>query len=146
MLVYLKRCVPPPSHYLLSELFETHLPAVIEYCVSFSPNALRQFLILPHSFLSLPVVDTLHMPPTPPSSHGSDSEGSQSPTRSLPPSSPTQLQATVKVTPRVASVLTNSPLLTAPHVRFFLKKMHMLLFVFKRPSYKWKSRINGTAA
>ncbi|XP_015280202.1 PREDICTED: cyclic AMP-responsive element-binding protein 3-like protein 2 [Gekko japonicus] len=79
--------------------------------IKLEPHEVDQFLNLS----SKEVVDTLHMPPTPPSSHGSDSEGGQSPTRSLPPSSPTQLQATVKVTPRVASVLTNSPLLTAPH-------------------------------
>ncbi|PKU36519.1 hypothetical protein llap_13177 [Limosa lapponica baueri] len=48
-------------------------------------------------------------------SHGSDSEGGQSPPRSLPPSSPIQLQATAKVTSRAASALSNSPLLTAPH-------------------------------
>ncbi|KAM4671120.1 cyclic AMP-responsive element-binding protein 3-like protein 2 isoform 4-T4 [Amazona ochrocephala] len=60
-------------------------------------------------------VDPLHLPPTPPSSHGSDSEGGQSPARSLPPSSPIQLQATAKVTSRTASALSNSPLLTAPH-------------------------------
>ncbi|XP_054844398.1 cyclic AMP-responsive element-binding protein 3-like protein 2 isoform X2 [Eublepharis macularius] len=86
-----------------------------------SPKVLPEIKLEPHEvdqFLNLSskeVVDTLHMPPTPPSSHGSDSEGGQSPTRSLPPSSPTQLQANVKVTPRVASALTNSPLLTAPH-------------------------------
>lgn len=61
-------------------------------------------------------VDPLHLPPTPPSSHGSDSEGGQSPARSLPPSSPIQLQATAKVTSRTTSALSNSPLLTAPHV------------------------------
>ncbi|KAL8222114.1 UNVERIFIED_CONTAM: Cyclic AMP-responsive element-binding protein 3-like protein 2 [Gekko kuhli] len=88
----------PPNHKTLPE-------------IKLEPHEVDQFL----NFSSKEVVDTLHMPPTPPSSHGSDSEGGQSPTRSLPPSSPTQLQASVKVTPRVASVLTNSPLLTAPH-------------------------------
>uniref|UniRef100_A0A8C5SQS6 Cyclic AMP-responsive element-binding protein 3-like protein 2 n=1 Tax=Laticauda laticaudata TaxID=8630 RepID=A0A8C5SQS6_LATLA len=79
--------------------------------IKLEPHEVDQFL----NFSSKEVVDTLHMPPTPPSSHGSDSEGGQSPTRSLPPSSPTHLQATVKVTSRTASALTNSPLLTAPH-------------------------------
>nr|XP_056703038.1 cyclic AMP-responsive element-binding protein 3-like protein 2 [Euleptes europaea] len=79
--------------------------------IKLEPHEVDQFL----NFSSKEVMEALHMPPTPPSSHGSDSEGGQSPSRSLPPSSPTQLQATVKVTPRVASVLTNSPLLTAPH-------------------------------
>ncbi|KAM6436806.1 cyclic AMP-responsive element-binding protein 3-like protein 2 [Liasis olivaceus] len=79
--------------------------------IKLEPHEVDQFLNLS----SKEVVDTLQMPPTPPSSHGSDSECGQSPTRSLPPSSPTQLQATVKVTSRAASALTNSPLLTAPH-------------------------------
>nr|XP_046200863.1 cyclic AMP-responsive element-binding protein 3-like protein 1 [Oncorhynchus gorbuscha] len=46
--------------------------------------------------------------PTPPSSHGSDSDGSQSP-RSMPPSSPARLQA------RSSAAISSSPLLTAPH-------------------------------
>lgn len=50
------------------------------------------------------------MPPTPPSSHGSDSDGSQSP-RSLPPSSPARPAA------RSSTAISSSPLLTAPHVR-----------------------------
>lgn len=80
-------------------------------------------------------VDPLHLPPTPPSSHGSDSEGGQSPARSLPPSSPIQLQATAKVTSRTASALSNSPLLTAPHVSwtgFFqhLSYLFVSLFLF----------------
>ncbi|XP_053113423.1 cyclic AMP-responsive element-binding protein 3-like protein 2 isoform X2 [Hemicordylus capensis] len=79
--------------------------------IKLEPHEVDQFLNLS----SKEVMDTLHMPPTPPSSHGSDSEGGQSPTRSLPPSSPTQLQAAAKVTSRMASALTNSPLLTAPH-------------------------------
>ncbi|KAJ7329122.1 hypothetical protein JRQ81_015296 [Phrynocephalus forsythii] len=88
---------------------------------SMNHSALPEIKLEPHEvdqFLNLSskeAVDTLHMPPTPPSSHGSDSEGGQSPTRSLPPSSPTQLQGAVKGTSRTASALTNSPLLTAPH-------------------------------
>ncbi|XP_039917754.1 cyclic AMP-responsive element-binding protein 3-like protein 2 isoform X2 [Hirundo rustica] len=78
--------------------------------IKLEPHEVDQFLNL-----SSKEVDPLHLPPTPPSSHGSDSEGGQSPARSLPPSSPIQLQATAKVASRTASVLSNSPLLTAPH-------------------------------
>lgn len=53
--------------------------------------------------------DLVQMPPTPPSSHGSDSDGSQSP-RSLPPSSPVRPMA------RSSMAISTSPLLTAPHV------------------------------
>uniref|UniRef100_A0A8C8E4V6 Cyclic AMP-responsive element-binding protein 3-like protein 2 n=1 Tax=Otus sunia TaxID=257818 RepID=A0A8C8E4V6_9STRI len=78
--------------------------------IKLEPHEVDQFLNL-----SSKEVDPLHLPPTPPSSHGSDSEGGQSPARSLPPSSPVQLQAAAKVTSRTASALSNSPLLTAPH-------------------------------
>ncbi|XP_040417217.1 cyclic AMP-responsive element-binding protein 3-like protein 2 isoform X3 [Cygnus olor] len=78
--------------------------------IKLEPHEVDQFLNL-----SSKEVDPLHLPPTPPSSHGSDSEGGQSPARSLPPSSPIQLQAMAKVTSRTASALSNSPLLTAPH-------------------------------
>ncbi|XP_061866765.1 cyclic AMP-responsive element-binding protein 3-like protein 2 isoform X4 [Colius striatus] len=79
--------------------------------IKLEPHEVDQFLNLS----SKEAVDPLHLPPTPPSSHGSDSEGGQSPARSLPPSSPIQLQATAKVASRTASALSNSPLLTAPH-------------------------------
>uniref|UniRef100_A0A672UHT8 Cyclic AMP-responsive element-binding protein 3-like protein 2 n=1 Tax=Strigops habroptila TaxID=2489341 RepID=A0A672UHT8_STRHB len=79
--------------------------------IKLEPHEVDQFLNLS----SKEAVDPLHLPPTPPSSHGSDSEGGQSPARSLPPSSPIQLPATAKVTSRTASALSNSPLLTAPH-------------------------------
>ncbi|NXN66146.1 CR3L2 protein, partial [Himantopus himantopus] len=79
--------------------------------IKLEPHEVDQFLNLS----SKEAVDPLHLPPTPPSSHGSDSEGGLSPARSLPPSSPIQLQATAKVTSRAASALSNSPLLTAPH-------------------------------
>ncbi|XP_051476359.1 cyclic AMP-responsive element-binding protein 3-like protein 1 isoform X3 [Apus apus] len=62
-----------------------------------------------NQFLNVPAVDDLvQMPPTPPSSHGSDSDGSQSP-RSLPPSSPARPAA------RSSAAISSSPLLTAPH-------------------------------
>ncbi|XP_068943093.1 cyclic AMP-responsive element-binding protein 3-like protein 2 [Petaurus breviceps papuanus] len=78
--------------------------------IKLEPHEVDQFL----NFSSKEaVVEHLHLPPTPPSSHGSDSEGSQSPSPSLTPSSPTQGPG--KVTSRSASALSNSPLLTAPH-------------------------------
>ncbi|XP_020853720.1 cyclic AMP-responsive element-binding protein 3-like protein 2 isoform X1 [Phascolarctos cinereus] len=78
--------------------------------IKLEPHEVDQFL----NFSSKEaVVEHLHLPPTPPSSHGSDSEGSQSPSPSLTPSSPTQGPG--KMTSRSASALSNSPLLTAPH-------------------------------
>ncbi|KTF90836.1 hypothetical protein cypCar_00001239, partial [Cyprinus carpio] len=75
-----------------------------------------------NQFLSVPSDEHLRLPPTPPSSHGSDSDGSQSPhslpplspghlqsPHSLPPSSPARLQA------RTSTAISSSPLLTAPH-------------------------------
>lgn len=59
-------------------------------------------------FLKVTPEDLVQMPPTPPSSHGSDSDGSQSP-RSLPPSSPVRPMA------RSSNAISTSPLLTAPH-------------------------------
>ncbi|XP_049616393.1 cyclic AMP-responsive element-binding protein 3-like protein 2 isoform X2 [Syngnathus scovelli] len=62
----------------------------------------------------------LQMPPTPPSSHGSDSEGGQSPVRGpTSPSSPAPAQPGLKAPARgsssSSSSLSNSPLLTAAH-------------------------------
>ncbi|KAM5248044.1 cyclic AMP-responsive element-binding protein 3-like protein 1 isoform 1-T1 [Ctenodactylus gundi] len=59
-------------------------------------------------FLNVTPEDLVQMPPTPPSSHGSESDGSQSP-RSLPPSSPVRPMA------RSSTAISSSPLLTAPH-------------------------------
>ncbi|XP_060031746.1 cyclic AMP-responsive element-binding protein 3-like protein 1 [Erinaceus europaeus] len=59
-------------------------------------------------FLKVTPEDLAQMPPTPPSSHGSDSDGSQSP-HSLPPSSP------VRPLARSSTAISTSPLLTAPH-------------------------------
>ncbi|CAN2390946.1 cAMP response element binding [Pristimantis euphronides] len=87
-----------------------------------SPKSLPQIKLEPHEvdqFLNLcpkeaaAASDNLQLPPTPPSSHGSDSEGGQSPSRSLPPSSP--IQSGSKGAARNPSALSNSPLLTAPH-------------------------------
>lgn len=85
--------------------------------IKLEPHEVDQFLNFSPKGL-----ESLQMPPTPPSSHGSDSEGSQSPVHATPalscptsPSSPPPSQAGVKVSPRAASSLSNSPLLTAPH-------------------------------
>ncbi|KAM3587926.1 uncharacterized protein V6R79_017408 [Siganus canaliculatus] len=90
-------------------------------------NIIPQIKLEPHEvdqFLNLSPkgLESLQMPPTPPSSHGSDSEGSQSPVHAPPslscptsPTSPPPAQASLKVSPRSASCLSNSPLLTAPH-------------------------------
>ncbi|XP_017266953.1 cyclic AMP-responsive element-binding protein 3-like protein 2 isoform X2 [Kryptolebias marmoratus] len=88
--------------------------------IKLEPHEVDQFLNLSPKGL-----ESLQMPPTPPSSHGSDSEGSQSPVHATPalsgptsPASPPPSQSSVKVSPRAAassSSLSNSPLLTAPH-------------------------------
>lgn len=90
-------------------------------------NIIPQIKLEPHEvdqFLNLSPkgLESLQMPPTPPSSHGSDSEGSQSPVHAPPglscptsPTSPPPSQASLKVSPRAPSSLSNSPLLTAPH-------------------------------
>ncbi|KAM9845907.1 cyclic AMP-responsive element-binding protein 3-like protein 2 isoform 2-T2 [Aulostomus maculatus] len=90
-------------------------------------NIIPQIKLEPHEvdqFLNLSPkgLESLQMPPTPPSSHGSDSEGSQSPVHAPPglscptsPTSPPPTQASLKVSPRGPSSLSNSPLLTAPH-------------------------------
>ncbi|KAM6895322.1 cyclic AMP-responsive element-binding protein 3-like protein 2 isoform 2-T2 [Xenentodon cancila] len=85
--------------------------------IKLEPHEVDQFLNLSHKGL-----ESLQMPPTPPSSHSSDSEGSQSPVHATPslscptsPTSPPPSQTGMKVSPRAASSLSNSPLLTAPH-------------------------------
>ncbi|XP_060768076.1 cyclic AMP-responsive element-binding protein 3-like protein 1 isoform X1 [Neoarius graeffei] len=89
-----------------------------------------------NQFLSVPTEEHLQLPPTPPSSHGSDSDGSQSP-HSLPPSSPAHMQSPHLLAPssptrlqsphslapssparhpaRSSTAISSSPLLTAPH-------------------------------
>ncbi|KAA8580357.1 hypothetical protein FQN60_005892, partial [Etheostoma spectabile] len=90
-------------------------------------NIIPQIKLEPHEvdqFLNLSPkgLESLQMPPTPPSSLSSDSEGSQSPVHAPPglscptsPTSPPPSQAGLKVSPRAASSLSNSPLLTAAH-------------------------------
>ncbi|KAM6945707.1 cyclic AMP-responsive element-binding protein 3-like protein 1, partial [Aplochiton taeniatus] len=61
-------------------------------------------------FLNIPTDDRLQLPPTPPSSHGSDSDGSLPPSSpNVSPSSPQRQQA------RASAAISTSPLLTAPH-------------------------------
>ncbi|KAI5088530.1 cyclic AMP-responsive element-binding protein 3-like protein 1 isoform X1 [Silurus meridionalis] len=89
-----------------------------------------------NQFLGGPTEEHLQLPPTPPSSHGSDSDGSQSP-HSLPPSSPARMQSPHSLAPsspahlqsshslapssptrhpaRSSTAISSSPLLTAPH-------------------------------
>ncbi|XP_061839633.1 cyclic AMP-responsive element-binding protein 3-like protein 2 [Nerophis lumbriciformis] len=86
--------------------------------IKLEPHEVDQFLNM-----SAKGLDALQMPPTPPSSHGSDSEGSHSPVHAPPslsrptsPASPPPAQAGLKASPRgSSSSLSNSPLLTAPH-------------------------------
>ncbi|KAK1168798.1 cyclic AMP-responsive element-binding protein 3-like protein 2 isoform X1 [Acipenser oxyrinchus oxyrinchus] len=78
--------------------------------IKLEPHEVDQFLNL-----SPKVLDSVQLPPTPPRSHGSDSEGGQSPTRSCLSPSSTQSKPILKVAPRAPSSLANSPLLTAPH-------------------------------
>lgn len=61
-------------------------------------------------------VDHLHLPPTPPSSHSSDSEGSLSPSPRLHPFGLAQTHSPARAPARAPSALASSPLLTAPHV------------------------------
>ncbi|XP_041054305.1 cyclic AMP-responsive element-binding protein 3-like protein 1 [Carcharodon carcharias] len=88
--------ITPPSN-ATEESAQTERSTVPQ--VKVEPKDLNQFLSV-HADVQLP--------PTPPSSHSSDSDGSQSP-RSLPPSSPARPQA------RSSSAISSSPLLTAPH-------------------------------
>ncbi|XP_078272653.1 cyclic AMP-responsive element-binding protein 3-like protein 2 isoform X1 [Rhinoraja longicauda] len=67
-------------------------------------------------FLNLsPKEDIVQLPPTPPSSHGSDCEGGQSPTHSVQSPDPVEPQPAGKIITRAPSALSSSPLLTAPH-------------------------------
>lgn len=85
-----------------------------------------------------PTEEHLRLPPTPPSSHGSDSDGSQSP-HSLPPLSPGQLQSPHSLPPssparlqaRSSTAISSSPLLTAPHVSHTQCSMwHGILIIY----------------
>ncbi|KAM8929404.1 cyclic AMP-responsive element-binding protein 3-like protein 1 isoform 2-T2 [Lycaon pictus] len=79
-----------------------------EHSYSLSGDSAPQSPLLPIKMEDTTQEDLVQMPLTPPSSHGSDSDGSQSP-RSLPPSSPVRPMA------RSSTAISTSPLLTAPH-------------------------------
>ncbi|XP_051886199.1 cyclic AMP-responsive element-binding protein 3-like protein 2 [Pristis pectinata] len=79
--------------------------------IKLEPHEVDQFLNLsPKEGANI-----VQLPPTPPSSHGSDCEGGQSPTRSVQSPDPVEPQSTGKVIMRAPSALSSSPLLTAPH-------------------------------
>ncbi|XP_030649619.1 cyclic AMP-responsive element-binding protein 3-like protein 1 [Chanos chanos] len=92
---------PPPQRKAPEEKSSKELNLNPAPAIKAEPREVNQFL-------TVPTDEHLQLPPTPPSSHGSDSDGSQSP-HSLPPSSPARLQA------RTSAAISSSPLLTAPH-------------------------------
>ncbi|XP_072915055.1 cyclic AMP-responsive element-binding protein 3-like protein 2 [Hemitrygon akajei] len=79
--------------------------------IKLEPHEVDQFLNLSPK----EGTDIVQLPPTPPSSHGSDCECGQSPTRSIQSPDPVEPQSTGKVITRAPSALSSSPLLTAPH-------------------------------
>ncbi|XP_059578796.1 cyclic AMP-responsive element-binding protein 3-like protein 1 isoform X2 [Alligator mississippiensis] len=88
---------------------EKILPALIKASIEIiPPPVIKAEPKEVNQLLNVPADDLVQMPPTPPSSHGSDSDGSQSP-QSLPPSSP------VRPAARSSTAISSSPLLTAPH-------------------------------
>ncbi|XP_056317842.1 cyclic AMP-responsive element-binding protein 3-like protein 1 isoform X1 [Danio aesculapii] len=106
---------PPPQRNHSGEKGSKGLSSNSVPAIKAEPREVNQFL-------NVPSEEHLRLPPTPPSSHGSDSDGSQSPhslpplspghlqsPHSLPPSSPARLQA------RTSTAISSSPLLTAPH-------------------------------
>ncbi|KAM9216468.1 cyclic AMP-responsive element-binding protein 3-like protein 2 [Dugong dugon] len=80
--------------------------------IKLEPHEVDQFLNFSSKEAS---VDHLHLPPTPPSSHSSDSEGSLSPNPRLHPFSLPQTPSPARAGARAPSSLSSSPLLTAPH-------------------------------
>ncbi|XP_072408579.1 cyclic AMP-responsive element-binding protein 3-like protein 2 [Chiloscyllium punctatum] len=80
--------------------------------IKLEPHEVDQFLNLAPKEAE---TEILQLPPTPPSSHGSDCEGGQSPTRSVQSPDPVQPQPVAKCIARAPSTLSSSPLLTAPH-------------------------------
>ncbi|XP_004461713.2 cyclic AMP-responsive element-binding protein 3-like protein 2 isoform X2 [Dasypus novemcinctus] len=80
--------------------------------IKLEPHEVDQFLNFSPKEASM---DHLHLPPTPPSSHSSDSEGSLSPNPRLHPFSLPQAHSPARATTRAPSALSSSPLLTAPH-------------------------------
>ncbi|XP_069325975.1 cyclic AMP-responsive element-binding protein 3-like protein 1 isoform X3 [Eulemur rufifrons] len=94
---------------LLDMELDSPMPGIqAEHSYSLSGDSAPQSPLAPIKMEDTTQEDLVQMPPTPPSSHGSDSDGSQSP-RSLPPSSPVRPMA------RSSTAISTSPLLTAPH-------------------------------
>lgn len=128
------------SHFGLS-LLKDSLPILTDglACMfSMSHGCFRCFKIISVSKTD----EHLRLPPTPPSSHGSDSDGSQSPhslpplspghlqsPHSLPPSSPARLQA------RTSTAISSSPLLTAPHVSHTQRSMCHSTFIIYNSNF-----------
>uniref|UniRef100_A0A4W2EEZ4 Cyclic AMP-responsive element-binding protein 3-like protein 2 n=1 Tax=Bos indicus x Bos taurus TaxID=30522 RepID=A0A4W2EEZ4_BOBOX len=80
--------------------------------IKLEPHEVDQFLNFSPKEAS---VDHLHLPPTPPSSNSSDSEGSLSPSPRLHPFGLPQTHSPARAPARAPSALASSPLLTAPH-------------------------------
>ncbi|XP_007951986.1 cyclic AMP-responsive element-binding protein 3-like protein 2 [Orycteropus afer afer] len=81
--------------------------------IKLEPHEVDQFLNFSSKEAS---ADHLHLPPTPPSSQSSDSEGSLSPSPRLHPFSLPQTASPARAGTRAPSSLSSSPLLTAPHI------------------------------
>uniref|UniRef100_A0A8C5QJF4 cAMP responsive element binding protein 3 like 1 n=1 Tax=Leptobrachium leishanense TaxID=445787 RepID=A0A8C5QJF4_9ANUR len=88
-----------PGPGILQE--DENVPRTTVSNIKAEPGVQNHFLNVPADVLAM-------MPLTPPSSHSSDSDGSQSPC-SLPPPSP------ARPAPRSSHAISSSPLLTAPH-------------------------------
>ncbi|XP_064794486.1 cyclic AMP-responsive element-binding protein 3-like protein 2 [Oncorhynchus masou masou] len=110
---------PKPNPQTATQGKTSKAKEIGEIQIKLEPHEVDQFLNLSPKGL-----ESLQMPPTPPSSHSSDSEGCQSPVHASTPQSPSTpssplspapTQAGLKVSQRTPSSLSNSPLLTAPH-------------------------------
>uniref|UniRef100_A0A674DGS7 Cyclic AMP-responsive element-binding protein 3-like protein 2 n=1 Tax=Salmo trutta TaxID=8032 RepID=A0A674DGS7_SALTR len=110
---------PKPNPQTATQGKTSKAKEIGEIQIKLEPHEVDQFLNLSPKGL-----ESLQMPPTPPSSHSSDSEGCQSPVHASTPQSPSTpssplspapSQAGLKVSLRTPSSLSNSPLLTAPH-------------------------------
>ncbi|XP_049631971.1 cyclic AMP-responsive element-binding protein 3-like protein 2 [Suncus etruscus] len=82
--------------------------------IKLEPHEVDQFLNF-SSKEAAAAADQLHLPPTPPSSHSSDSEGGLSPNPRLHPFSLPSTHSPPRGMARSPSALSSSPLLTAPH-------------------------------
>ncbi|KAB0342504.1 hypothetical protein FD754_019430 [Muntiacus muntjak] len=112
------RAQSPFTHIAASDSFNDGKPRVDSSCqtiipkIKLEPHEVDQFLNFSPKEAS---ADHLHLPPTPPSSHSSDSEGSLSPSPRLHPFGLPQTHSPARAPARAPSALASSPLLTAPH-------------------------------